>query len=61
MRAWLIDDSKAKTISLHRLTPGVHLLIMRATNVTARVAWKVLQDHFHRSDASSQYVLHRQI
>ncbi|OAX39520.1 hypothetical protein K503DRAFT_665121, partial [Rhizopogon vinicolor AM-OR11-026] len=61
MRAWLIDDSKAKTIILCRLTPGVGLLVPRATNVTARAAWKVLQDHFHRSDVSSQYVLRRQI
>jgi len=61
MRAWLIDDSKAKTIILRRLTPGVGLLIPRTTNVTARAAWKILQDHFHRSDVSSQYVLRRQI
>ncbi|OAX32085.1 hypothetical protein K503DRAFT_677394, partial [Rhizopogon vinicolor AM-OR11-026] len=61
MRAWLIDDSKAKTIILRRLTPGVSLLIPRTTNATAREAWKILRDHFHRSDVSSQYVLRRQI
>jgi hypothetical protein len=36
MRAWLIDDSKAKTIILRRLTPGVALLLPRATNTMAR-------------------------
>lgn len=61
MRAWLIDDSKAKTIILRRLTPGVSLLIPHTTNTTARGAWQILRDHFHRSDVSSQYVLRRQI
>ncbi|OJA09961.1 hypothetical protein AZE42_11576, partial [Rhizopogon vesiculosus] len=43
MCTWLIDDSKAMTILLRRLTPSVSLLIPRATgNVTARVAWKIL-------------------
>jgi len=61
MRTWLIDDSKAKTILLRRLTPGVSLLIPRTTNVTARAIWAILRDHFHRSDISSQYVIRQQI
>jgi hypothetical protein len=61
MRTWLINDSKAKTILLRRLAPGVSLLIPRTAGVTAHLAWKTLRDHFHRSDVSSQYVIRRQI
>ena len=61
MRMWLIDSSKAKTILLCCLTPGVSLLIPRTTNVTARAIWAILRDHFHRSDISSQYVIRQQI
>ncbi|KIK44429.1 hypothetical protein CY34DRAFT_37599, partial [Suillus luteus UH-Slu-Lm8-n1] len=61
MRTWLINNSKAKTIILCKLAPSIHLLIPRNTSVTAREAWKILKDHFHRNDVSSQFVIRRHI
>jgi hypothetical protein len=61
IRAWLIADSKAKTIILCKLAPAIHLLIPRTTVVTAREAWTILRNHFHRNDVSSQYVIRRRI
>ncbi|KAG1803072.1 uncharacterized protein BJ212DRAFT_1217260, partial [Suillus subaureus] len=59
MRTWLINDSKAKTIILCKLAPSIHLLIPRNTSVTAHEAWKILKDHFHCNDVSSQFVIWR--
>jgi hypothetical protein len=61
IHAWLIADSKAKTIILCKLAPAIHLLIPRTTVVTARESWTILRNHFHRNDVSSQYVIRRRI
>ncbi|KAG0702116.1 hypothetical protein DFH29DRAFT_777035, partial [Suillus ampliporus] len=58
---WLISDSKAKTIILCKLTLSIHLLIPRNSSVTVHKAWKILKDHFHRNDISSQFVIRRHI
>jgi len=61
IRTWLINDSKAKTIILCKLAPSIHLLIPRNTAITSHEAWKILRDHFHRNDVSSQFVIRRRI
>ncbi|KAG1873255.1 hypothetical protein C8R48DRAFT_550519, partial [Suillus tomentosus] len=59
--AWLINDSKVKTIILCKPAPSIHLLIPRNTAVTLCGAWKFLRDHFHCNDVSSQFVICRHI
>lgn len=61
IRAWLINNSKAKTIILCKLALSIHLLIPCNTSVTAHEAWKILQDHFHCNNVSSQFVICRWI
>lgn len=61
IRLWLVDDLKAKAIITRRLSVSVQQFISDSHKVTAREAWKILANHYGRTDISSQYVIRNSI
>lgn len=57
IHAWLIKDLKAKGIITRRLSPSVAQFVGEDHTVSACTAWKILADHYGRTDISSQYVI----
>lgn len=61
IRAWLVDDLKAKSHITRRLSPTVQQLVSSSHRVSARAAWKTLEGHYGRIDVSSQHVIRQSI
>src|SRR6267154_4770640 len=61
IRLWLVDDLKAKAIITRHLSVSVQQFISDSHKVTAHAAWKILGDHYGRTDISSQYIIQNSI
>ena len=58
---WLKDDTVAKDIICHRLSPAVQRLIPQERSVMARNSWKLLHSHFNHIDLGSQHLIREKI
>jgi hypothetical protein len=61
IREWLINNLKAKAIITHHLSISIQPLISTSHKVSARDAWKTLEDHFGRTDMGSQHVIRQNL